>query len=139
MSAAAMALGRTEAGIELVVPKSEPGIGKVILSPTSPDLIAGVEIKPFSLWPDDRGYFLEVARLGQGMVSEFPGGEQPGLRGAELPGHHQGVPLSQVSDGLLGSRGGFAAGGVGGLAEATRTRLAGRTRSTSGRFGPGRC
>ena len=34
--------------MELVVPKAEPGIGKVILSPTEPDLIAGVEIKPFS-------------------------------------------------------------------------------------------
>ena len=27
---------------------------------------------PVPLWPDDRGYFLEVARLGQGPVAEFP-------------------------------------------------------------------
>jgi len=72
MSAAAMALGVTGTGIELVVPKAEPGIGKVILSPSSADLIAGVEIAPFALWPDDRGYFLEVARLGQGLVAAFP-------------------------------------------------------------------
>ncbi len=72
MSAPVMALGTTGTGIELVVPKADPGIGKVILSPTSADLIAGVEIKPFSLWPDDRGYFLEIARLGQGMVADFP-------------------------------------------------------------------
>ena len=51
---------------------SEPGIGKVILSPTSPDLIDGVQINPFPLWPDDRGYFLEIARLGQGLVADFP-------------------------------------------------------------------
>jgi len=72
MSAAVMALGMTDAGIELVVPRAEAGIGQVILSPGSADLIAGVEIKPFSIWPDDRGYFLEVARLGQGVVAGFP-------------------------------------------------------------------
>ena len=72
MSTPALALGQTSSGTEMVVPKAEPGIGKVILSPTSPDLIAGVEIKPFALWPDDRGYFLEIARLGQGMVADFP-------------------------------------------------------------------
>jgi dTDP-4-dehydrorhamnose 3,5-epimerase len=72
MSAPAMALGATESGTELAVPKAEAGIGKVILSPASPDLIAGVTVKEFSLWPDDRGYFLEVARMGQGLVTEFP-------------------------------------------------------------------
>ncbi|HEY7303457.1 MAG TPA: dTDP-4-dehydrorhamnose 3,5-epimerase family protein [Bryobacteraceae bacterium] len=70
MSAAA--LGVLESGIELVVPVAEPGIGRVILSPASGDLIAGVEVQPFPIWPDDRGYFLEVARLGQGLVSTFP-------------------------------------------------------------------
>jgi len=66
------ALGALESGIEIEVPISEPGIGHVILSPTSPDLIAGVAVKPFALWPDDRGYFLEVARLGEGLVAGFP-------------------------------------------------------------------
>lgn len=70
MSAAG--LGVLETGVEIEVPASEPGIGKVILSPTSSDLIDGVVVKPFALWPDDRGYFLEIARLGQGLVSEFP-------------------------------------------------------------------
>ncbi len=73
MSAAtADVLGALESGVEIAVPKSEPGIGKVILSPASTDLIAGIEIKPFAVWPDDRGYFLEVARLGQGLVANFP-------------------------------------------------------------------
>jgi len=72
MSAAATALGMTESGIELLIPQAEAGIGKVILSPNSSELIAGIEITPFSLWPDDRGYFLEVARLGQGLVAGFP-------------------------------------------------------------------
>lgn len=68
----ASVLGALESGTEIEVPVSEPGIGNVILSPTSPDLIAGVEVKPFALWPDDRGYFLEVARVGEGLVAGFP-------------------------------------------------------------------
>jgi len=66
------ALGTLESGIEISVPKCEPGIGKIILSPTSTDLIADVQIRPFAIWPDDRGYFLEVARFGQGLVADFP-------------------------------------------------------------------
>ncbi len=68
----AVALGVLESGVEIEVPKSEPGIGRVILSPTSADLIDGVKLNPFALWPDDRGYFLEIARLGQGLVEGFP-------------------------------------------------------------------
>jgi len=66
------ALGILESGVEIEVPTIAPGIGKVILSPDSGDLIADVEIKPFPLWPDDRGYFLEVARTGKGLISGFP-------------------------------------------------------------------
>ena len=65
-------LGRIESGVEIAIPTCEPGIGKVILSPTSSDLIADVQLKPFALWPDDRGYFLEVARTEQGLVAGFP-------------------------------------------------------------------
>jgi dTDP-4-dehydrorhamnose 3,5-epimerase len=53
-------------------PTCEKGIGKLIQSPTSPDLIDGVIVEPFPLWPDDRGYFLEVMRLGQGIAGHFP-------------------------------------------------------------------
>jgi dTDP-4-dehydrorhamnose 3,5-epimerase len=69
---AAAALGALESGSELAIPVAEPGIGKIILSPVSADLIAGVGLTPFALWPDDRGYFLEVARLGEGLVADFP-------------------------------------------------------------------
>jgi dTDP-4-dehydrorhamnose 3,5-epimerase len=69
----AIALGVTGSGVEIEVPTSEPGIGKVILSPASGDLIEGIQINPFPLWPDDRGYFLEIARLGKGLVADFPG------------------------------------------------------------------
>lgn len=50
----------------------EPGLGNVILSADSPHLIHGVVIEPFPIWPDDRGYFLEVARLNQGLTARFP-------------------------------------------------------------------
>jgi dTDP-4-dehydrorhamnose 3,5-epimerase len=57
--------------LTLEVPQCEKGIGAVILAADSTELIAGVEITPFRLWPDDRGYFLEVVRLGQGQVAGF--------------------------------------------------------------------
>lgn len=43
----------------------------MILKADSGDLIEGVRVQPFPLWPDDRGYFLEIARIGQGMVADF--------------------------------------------------------------------
>ena len=48
------------------------GIGKVILKPDSPDLIADVRVSPFAVWPDDRGYFAEIIRIGKGMAADFP-------------------------------------------------------------------
>ncbi len=51
---------------------NEKGIGKVIIKPDSADLIDGVRLQPFALFPDDRGYFLEVFRLGEGLAAGFP-------------------------------------------------------------------
>ncbi|MFN0101811.1 MAG: dTDP-4-dehydrorhamnose 3,5-epimerase family protein [Bryobacteraceae bacterium] len=59
--------------VEYALPRNEAkGIGNVILKPESEHLIPGVQVVPYSLWPDDRGYFLEVARIGHGGVSGFP-------------------------------------------------------------------
>jgi dTDP-4-dehydrorhamnose 3,5-epimerase len=58
--------------LELETPQCEKGIGKVIVVPDSKDLIAGVRAQPIPVWPDDRGYFLEVLRMGQGLPQEFP-------------------------------------------------------------------
>lgn len=58
--------------IRLAVPNCAPGIGDIILKPDSAQLIDGVVVRPYPLWPDDRGYFLEVARVGQGLPAEFP-------------------------------------------------------------------
>ncbi len=58
--------------LELAVPECPAGIGDIILATNSPKLIEGVLLEPFAIWPDDRGYFLEVQRLGQGLSEEFP-------------------------------------------------------------------
>ena len=65
-------LGILGSGAAIGIPSCKPGIGSVILSPGSPDLIDGVELQTFPLWPDDRGYFLEIARLKKGLVAPFP-------------------------------------------------------------------
>lgn len=57
---------------ELLLPECEKGVGKLISSPASKDLIDGVKVQPYALWPDDRGYFLEVLRVGQGLAADFP-------------------------------------------------------------------
>ena len=57
---------------KIEIPSCASGIGNVILSPESAQVIEGVRIVPQVIWPDDRGYFLEVARVGQGLLSEFP-------------------------------------------------------------------
>lgn len=54
------------------MPQCEPGIGHMIRTADSADLIDGVLLRPYDLWPDDRGYFLEVARMGQGLAAGFP-------------------------------------------------------------------
>ena len=58
--------------LHLAVPECERGLGAVIGAADSPNRIAGVRIEPFPVHPDDRGYFLEVQRMGQGLAAEFP-------------------------------------------------------------------
>jgi len=62
------------AELRLAVPTCAPGLGAVIFSPDSPDLIEGVKVQPLPLFPDDRGYFLEVQRFGHGLAAHFPVG-----------------------------------------------------------------
>ncbi len=54
------------------IPVCDSGIGDVITSVESTRLIEGVRCAPIAIWPDDRGYFLEVQRAGLGLVSQFP-------------------------------------------------------------------
>ncbi len=70
----AMAVRRiaSSEGLELAVPICAKGLGSVIVKPDSADLIQGVRVRPFPIYPDDRGYFLEVQRIGAGLAAEFP-------------------------------------------------------------------
>jgi dTDP-4-dehydrorhamnose 3,5-epimerase len=68
-----MASATTESRpVRIEIPTCEKGIGKLILAPDSKDLIAGVHILPYPVFPDDRGYFLEIARIGHGLPAAFP-------------------------------------------------------------------
>jgi len=61
-----------EGSLELILPECEKGLGQVITAIDSPHLIAGVRLASLSVYPDDRGYFLEVQRFGQGLTAHFP-------------------------------------------------------------------
>jgi dTDP-4-dehydrorhamnose 3,5-epimerase len=58
--------------LELELPRCERGIGAVITSVTTDRLIDGVRIEPHAVWPDDRGHFTEVLRVGHGLAAAFP-------------------------------------------------------------------
>ena len=70
---------------EISLPQCEKGIGDVILSADSPRLIDGVKCADSTLWPDDRGYFLEVQRAGLGFERALPERDHPDFRRIELP------------------------------------------------------
>jgi dTDP-4-dehydrorhamnose 3,5-epimerase len=71
MTAAAERL-KSFGDLELALPVCEKGIGSLIGKVDSPDLIAGVRVQPLPVFPDDRGYFLEVQRIGHGLAAHFP-------------------------------------------------------------------
>lgn len=58
--------------LELAFPECEKGLGSIIRTCDSADLIAGVRVAPITVWSDDRGYLLELVRLGQGLVAGYP-------------------------------------------------------------------
>jgi len=57
--------------MDVEVPSCERGIGTVITSATSDKLIDGVRVEQIAVWPDDRGHFMEILRIGHGLASEF--------------------------------------------------------------------
>jgi dTDP-4-dehydrorhamnose 3,5-epimerase len=61
----------TDTPARLSIPQCEPGLGTIVAAPTARGLIAGVEVAPVALWPDDRGVFFEVVRCGQGLSTRF--------------------------------------------------------------------
>ncbi|MBI3895803.1 MAG: dTDP-4-dehydrorhamnose 3,5-epimerase family protein [Acidobacteria bacterium] len=62
----------SKGGLQLGVVRGGPGgLGSVIASPEAPDLIDGVQIAALRLHPDDRGFFEEIFRWGQGPAKDF--------------------------------------------------------------------
>jgi dTDP-4-dehydrorhamnose 3,5-epimerase len=51
--------------------RKEKTLGKIIFKPDSPDLIDGVQIESLAVHPDDRGFFMEVGRLGKGLAAKM--------------------------------------------------------------------
>ncbi|MCL6544154.1 MAG: dTDP-4-dehydrorhamnose 3,5-epimerase family protein [Bryobacteraceae bacterium] len=72
--------------IEIALPECPKGLGHIISRPGSPDLIEGVRIQPLQLWPDDRGCFFELYRLGQALTAEFPAGSIQISAAVNFPG-----------------------------------------------------
>ena len=62
----------TRNGIEMAIARrSAKSLGKIIAKPNSPELIDGVQIEPLQIYPDDRGFFTELARLGKGLAANM--------------------------------------------------------------------
>src|SRR4029434_959738 len=62
----------TRNGIEMGILRRDVRTqGKIIARPDSPDLIDGVQIAPLTVYPDDRGFFTELARLGKGLAAKM--------------------------------------------------------------------
>jgi dTDP-4-dehydrorhamnose 3,5-epimerase len=71
MDESVVSLG-TQNGIDLaILPRKEKTLGKVIAKSDSSDLIEGVRIEALHVYPDDRGFFMELARLGKGLATEM--------------------------------------------------------------------
>jgi len=62
----------TRNGIEMAIARrTAKTLGKVISKVDSPDVIDGVQIEPLQVYPDDRGFFTELARLGKGLAAKM--------------------------------------------------------------------
>jgi len=58
--------------MELAIPcRAGRTLGEIIAEPDSSDLIDGVRIEPLQVHPDDRGFFMELARLGKGLATQM--------------------------------------------------------------------
>lgn len=73
-------------GLELALPENTKGIGSVILTPNAENLIAGVRIDALTLYPDDRGYFIELQRMGRGLAAAFPAATTQVSAAVNFPG-----------------------------------------------------
>src|SRR5258706_4967687 len=62
----------TRNGMDLAILKrTEKWLGKIIAKPDSIDLIDGIRIEPLQIYPDDRGLFTEIPRLGPELAADM--------------------------------------------------------------------
>ena len=62
----------THNGMEqAILNRAEKSMVKIIAKPDSTDLIDGIRIEPLRIYPDDRGFFTEIARLGRGLATDM--------------------------------------------------------------------
>lgn len=67
----------TRNGIEMAIARrNKRTLGKIIAKLNSPDLIEGVQIERLNVYPDDRGFFCELARLGDGLATKMVPNDQ---------------------------------------------------------------
>ncbi len=67
----------TRNGIEMAIARRNTRtLGKIIAKSNSPDLIEGVQIERLNVYPDDRGFFCELARLGDGLATKMVPNDQ---------------------------------------------------------------
>jgi dTDP-4-dehydrorhamnose 3,5-epimerase len=67
----------TRNGIEMAIARRHTRtLGKIIAKLNSPDLIEGVQIEALNVYPDDRGFFCELARLGHGLAAKMVPNDQ---------------------------------------------------------------
>jgi len=67
----------TRNGIEMAITRRNMRtLGKIIAKLNSPDLIEGVQIESLNVYPDDRGFFCELARLGDGLATKMVPNDQ---------------------------------------------------------------
>ena len=75
MTSSVQTVGRKLASagnLELALPENPRGLGNVVITPGAAGLIEGVRVEPVTVYPDDRGYFVEVQRMGRGLAAAFP-------------------------------------------------------------------
>jgi dTDP-4-dehydrorhamnose 3,5-epimerase len=62
----------TRNGVEMgLLRRDGKTLGRIIARPNSPDLIDGVLIEALAVYPDDRGFFTELARFGKGLAEKM--------------------------------------------------------------------
>ena len=57
---------------DIELPRCKFGVGTIIRSPQDGQLVQGAQADLVPVWPDDRGHFLEVHRVGAGLSRQFP-------------------------------------------------------------------